>query len=36
MEFNVNGSSNTESGKVTSSLESKYKVPEYGKIYGCY
>lgn len=30
MEFNVNGSSNTESGKVTSSLESKYKVPDYG------
>lgn len=30
MEFNVNGSSNTESGKVSSSLESKYKVPEYG------
>lgn len=30
MEFNVSGSSNTESGKVTSSLETKYKVPEYG------
>lgn len=30
MEFNVNGSSNTESGKVTSSLESKYNVPDYG------
>ncbi|GIY81827.1 voltage-dependent anion-selective channel [Caerostris darwini] len=30
MEFTVNGSSNTESGKVVSSLESKYKIPEYG------
>jgi len=32
MEFTVNGTSNTESGKVTSSLESKYKVPEYGLV----
>ncbi|XP_035230882.1 voltage-dependent anion-selective channel protein 2-like isoform X2 [Stegodyphus dumicola] len=30
MEFCVSGSSNTESGRVTSSLESKYKVPEHG------
>ncbi|KAG8186180.1 hypothetical protein JTE90_012004 [Oedothorax gibbosus] len=32
MEFTVSGSSNTESGKVSSSLESKYKVAEYGVV----
>ncbi|KAF8783325.1 voltage-dependent anion-selective channel protein 2-like [Argiope bruennichi] len=32
MEFSVSGSSNTETGKVTSSLESKYKLPEHGVI----
>ncbi|XP_042905035.1 voltage-dependent anion-selective channel protein 2 [Parasteatoda tepidariorum] len=30
MDFSVSGSSNIETGKVVSSLESKYKVPEYG------
>ncbi|XP_054717192.1 voltage-dependent anion-selective channel protein 2-like [Uloborus diversus] len=30
VEFDVSGSSNTDTGKVSSSLESKYKIPEYG------
>lgn len=32
LEFNVSGASNTESGKVSASLETKYKVPDYGLI----
>ena len=30
VEFNSSGSSNTENGKVSGSLETKYKCPDYG------